>query len=48
MVSGLFEKKRVAISPHPTPPQALGIYKFVMKTKSMMMMMMVVVVMTII
>jgi hypothetical protein len=24
MVSGLFEKKRDAIPPHPAPPQALG------------------------
>jgi hypothetical protein len=26
MVSGLFEKKRDAIQPHPTPPQALLIF----------------------
>jgi hypothetical protein len=27
MVSGLFEKKRDAIPPHPAPPQALDITK---------------------
>jgi hypothetical protein len=26
MVSGLFEKKRDAIPPHPAPPQALNMY----------------------
>jgi hypothetical protein len=30
MVSGLFEKKRDAIPPHPAPPQALRIGVFLM------------------
>jgi hypothetical protein len=32
MVSGLFEKKRDAISPHPAPPQALTITQFLPTT----------------
>jgi hypothetical protein len=32
MVSGLFEKKRDAIPPHPAPPQALGMFMIYLHT----------------
>jgi hypothetical protein len=37
MVSGLFEKKRDAIPPHPTPPQALHITRIDMPSQKFLL-----------